>query len=1035
METAIRWSQNCTPSNRRFLHVDGAGRSLKLCRADRIADKGFQYHTLSEITKVPHFRAFDWSPQDEALVALGQPSGEVTVVNIQNRTQETFSLPLKNQRQCNAVAISAKGLLAIGLDKVRSDFSLNIWDLNHHSVPSPIQSPASAGPTVEPYCKLAHSEPITSIKFFRDQPNLVVAGVKGQWVRIYDLRDGHGNAALQFATRCVHNVAIDPLDENYLASCAPVNDATICVWDRRSGTGENSNLGYTSSSQTATGHAVLELKKITDAQGMIWSLRFSKTKRGCLGMMASTGHLKVFDMIKDDVSDSATEMLYVNQVQEIHRPHYDANYGRGEKERVVCFDFMNEDAPNGEPQMLAGSADGKLSTIALNAAGGPLAFSPKADFVRSLADRPGVIELESPTSYPSSDVASILSGIQTRINSQKEYFRTAKPFLKQRSDVENQILDMHGNALLASSLRSRQRCLAGYRLSPSKNRSLLAESPDLQQLWTWIEYARSASDAGAMTYNRLDLSYLGVHALWMDDVGPSPLQKRRVGQLSVGAPPISKTIEGLSKQSDFPPQKLCSTNFPANRRICLRVSGSALDPTELERKMEELERSNQHTKAAFIALLSSLTKRAAMVLRGNKQNQAQSQTNKMLAMAIAGMAQRQRKQHAQQKSPTRHESESSESDSESWTSTIDSMKTNIQDPYALAILSYTLSGSWSTVLSESQVPLKYRISAALRWLPDRELTEFISRQTREAVELGNIEGIVLTGLGTTPAVQLMENYIRRSGDVQTAVLSLAHAVPRYLDDQVAVDKYEAWREAYRQAMNAWDLKFERVKFDIDSSKLATSVNGMPAAKPHKQLSIVCEYCSQSIAHHPRPQDSLPARGENGLEGPSWHRTQRHPLAPEKAAATGTVCPKCGRHLPRCGVCDLWLGMPDPTYLKHGAETYASNKKAKETNGDTEHITNDEKMDGNAESSDIVGQYQKQKQRQRHMEEMMANFVTFCIHCNHGFHASHALEWFGPRSSFAAGNHTNGGLTGDSGRQQVRRRVCPVTECDCVCDRA
>lgn len=41
---------------------------------------------------------------------------------------------------------------------------------------------------VEPVKKLAASEPITSIKFFRDQPDTLVAGVKGQFVRVYDLR-------------------------------------------------------------------------------------------------------------------------------------------------------------------------------------------------------------------------------------------------------------------------------------------------------------------------------------------------------------------------------------------------------------------------------------------------------------------------------------------------------------------------------------------------------------------------------------------------------------------------------------------------------------------------------------------------------------------------------------------------------------------------------------------------------------------------------------------------------------------------------
>lgn len=1035
METAIRWSQNCSPSDRRLLYVDVAGRTLKLCNVDNIVGNGIQYHTISEVNRVPQFRAFDWSAQDEALVALGQPSGEVTVINIENKTQNLFPLPLKNQRQCNAVALNTQGLLAVGLDKVRSDYSLNVWDLNHRPILSPVQSPNSAGHTVEASWKFAHSEPITSIKFSGEQPSLVVAGVKGQWVRLYDLRESHNNAVLQFATRCVHNIAIDYRDENYLASCVPVNDATICVWDKRSGSSDGSyTLGYSSSGQTTVGQAALELKNAADAQGTIWSLRFSKTRRGHLGMMTSTGQLRIYDMVKDTASDGASELLQMNRLQDIHKPYYDATHGRGEKERVVSFDSMTENVRNGEPQILAIAANGELSVISPLAPGGPLSFSPRAALVRPLDDHPAVFEVESPSFDLSSDVAKTLHEMRSRIKSQKEYYRTARPFLKRRSDVSTDDLDLHGINLLGSSMVFRQRCISGYRFSAVKNKALLCDFPGLQQLWSWIEHARASSDAGEMTYNRLDLSYLGVHALWMDDVGSKPLEKRRVGQGTGGSPPIAKTIEGLSKQYDLPEQKMRQTAFAAHRRICLRVIGLALSWAELDRKIEVMLRSSQHTKAAFVALLSSSNRRAAEALRADKQNESQSGTNRMLAMAIAGMSRRQRRKHGQSDTADQRSSESpdSDSDSDSWTSTIESMRNNTSDPYALAILSFTLAGSWAAVINESRLPLKYRVGAALRWLPDHDLNDFISKQTGKAIAQGNIEGIVLTGLGSPGAVQLMENYIRCSGDVQTAVLALAHAVPRYVDNQAAVDKFEAWKETYRQVIMAWDLKFERVKFDIDSSKLCVGPAGVPATRPHKQLSVVCEYCSQPIAHHPRPPDALPSGGDSGMEVPTRHRTQRHPLTPEKAAAIGTICPKCGRHLPRCGVCDHWLGMPDPTYLRHGAEKYLTNKKATDTNGHLEDRIDQEKE---TQPLDSVGKYQEQKERQRHMEEVMANFVTFCIRCNHGFHAAHALEWFGPRSSFAKAGKGDRGRADDPEEPGIRRRVCPVVECDCVCDRA
>ena len=183
METAIRWSPWSTPADQRFLHVDVAGKSFRLCRVTGYVDqKRLLYRTLAMHTKVPSFRAFDWSPADESLIAVGQSSGEATLLHMRGDSEESFSFPVRNQRYCNAIAFSTHGLLAAGLDRVRNDFCLNVWDVNQRLLLG-----GSRG-FIEPLRKLASSEPITSIKFFREQPATLVTGVKGQYVRIYDLR-------------------------------------------------------------------------------------------------------------------------------------------------------------------------------------------------------------------------------------------------------------------------------------------------------------------------------------------------------------------------------------------------------------------------------------------------------------------------------------------------------------------------------------------------------------------------------------------------------------------------------------------------------------------------------------------------------------------------------------------------------------------------------------------------------------------------------------------------------------------------------
>lgn len=185
METAIRWSPWSTTAEQRFLYVDVIGKSFRLCRVTAFEEnkKILQYETLSTHAKVPAFRAFDWSPVNESLIAVGQSSGEATLLRMSEDSQESFSFPIRNQRYCNAVAFSTHGLLAAGLDRVRNDFCLNIWDVNQR-----LMLGGSTKGFAEPLRKLASSEPITSIKFFKDQPATLVTGVKGQFVRIYDLR-------------------------------------------------------------------------------------------------------------------------------------------------------------------------------------------------------------------------------------------------------------------------------------------------------------------------------------------------------------------------------------------------------------------------------------------------------------------------------------------------------------------------------------------------------------------------------------------------------------------------------------------------------------------------------------------------------------------------------------------------------------------------------------------------------------------------------------------------------------------------------
>ena len=198
---------------------------------------------------------------------------------------------------------------------------------------------------------------------------------------------------------------------------------------------------------------------------------------------------------------------------------------------------------------------------------------------------------------------------------------------------------------------------------------------------------------------------------------------------------------------------------------------------------------------------------------------------------------------------------------------------------------------------------------------------------------------------------------------------MSHTVPRFIADPANRTRFDAWRETYRRQMNSWKLHFDRARFDVESGKLAVTWNGRRLIKPPpQQISLICNYCTRPLSQ--RDGTESPPNQPAGPE--VVHLTAESPLGP--ASMAGTVCPKCGRHMPRCGVCSLWLGSPDPM-----SRASIAGDAAKGKNGGSP-------------------------------DDVMNRFVVFCINCNHGFHADHARDWF------------------------VKHRVCPVAECNCVCDR-
>ena len=355
----------------------------------------------------------------------------------------------------------------------------------------------------------------------------------------------------------------------------------------------------------------------------------------------------------------------------------------------------------------------------------------------------------------------------------------------------------------------------------------------------------------------------------------------------------------------------------------------------------------QETKAAALAIIHDQAKLAFEALRSGSVSSAQRE----LSLALAG-----------------HNKGVIDN---TWEETVRDIKHDLDDPYARAILALVSHGNWHTVLAETSLPLRDRLGIALMYLNDDELTQYITENTAECIQEGDIEGIVLTGL-TEQAVPLFENYIRKFSDLQTAILAMSFTCPSYFADPCV----DLWRQTYRSQLNSWGMFVPRVHFDVQSTKLSISIGGKPEIRPpSRQVSIRCNECDQALhrkSNHVLPPGSFDSFGA-------------HQGSIFGDAKSGTVCPKCARHMPKCVICMHWLGMPDP-----------------HSRGAVEEVKKKAESDKTAEV------------------DPLENFVTVCRRCWHMSHGAHSREWFEGRFN----ERTQKWLGGHD--------KCPAVGCDCTC---
>mmetsp|Transcript_8268 Transcript_8268/g.16762 ORF Transcript_8268/g.16762 Transcript_8268/m.16762 type:complete len:521 (-) Transcript_8268:1864-3426(-) len=158
------------------------------------------------------------------------------------------------------------------------------------------------------------------------------------------------------------------------------------------------------------------------------------------------------------------------------------------------------------------------------------------------------------------------------------------------------------------------------------------------------------------------------------------------------------------------------------------------------------------------------------------------------------------------------------------------------------------------------------------------------------VKEGHLAGLLLVRGDWDKCVMLLEQYIQRTGDIQTCAL-LAASLGAHRWCQYA----QGWLEDYRAQLDEWGLDLDRVKLDI-------SVHDKFGSEPAvREAQACCTYCRRPLTfcskEESKPEDATPAekaRAEKArAEKPKIIRRIRD-----------YQCPLCTRRMPKCGVCQI-----------------------------------------------------------------------------------------------------------------------------------
>ncbi|KAH3662322.1 hypothetical protein OGAPHI_005573 [Ogataea philodendri] len=931
---AVGWNVG---AEERFLGVSPTGETVAIYQTNKDAESA-----EDEIKKVYDRGGFDtiqclqYSKETPGLTGIGQLDGSAHVFDITMPQSSVVTLKPRQSRSCNAISFGENGLVALGYDRGRQDHSVQIWDLQSYSR-------TGKNDVGQPINSFVPNESVSSLSFCGN--NNIISG-SYKLLREFDVRSNQ--PVYQLGTKCTLHVNVDPFNPHFFASAS--EDGSLAIWDRRK-LGEMSQVPQIQGMGSINEGPLLMFNKLLSDQRKSGGspYRYSTVNQGELGALFDGDLVRRWkiglvpplesevarfeSMVARSRSEGTlvaavakpSDSLFISRVNDV----------RTKYERVISFDYSPSlDSPQG------------IDLVCMRQSGSLYMMNVVESFTSTDFDSFNDLTFSGPQGTCSKMVQDIVDEEpQVRRNSKDKSVDSpdsSESTSEDQSDKDDEPEDedddespfedirdsmgLKSETLLENDICStiRRRALLNYgadadsNITILENMSWLETTLQLRNAWKWISISYDLVSSGKMISGNFDFGYLGILGIWHMEEGFSE-QNRYNGTGNFTSKELFTAAKNMINRRNLETKTLAApligfeggNRKEIHRRLAMHVIGWDFSASELENKYESLIAKEHYERAAGWAVFHGDIGRAIEILGSSKK-----ESYRIMSTAIAGYFAFKDSQM-----------------NTTWKDQCRKLASDLEDPYLRVIFAYVADGNWWDVLDDTFLPLREKLGVALRFLPDNELDIYLTRLAESVINRGEIEGIILTGV-TAKGIDLLQSFVDRTSDVQSACLIASYGCPKYFNDQ----RVEDWVESYRYLLNSWNLFHVRAKFDVARTKLSKRMNGQVQTKPvARQVFLQCTNCHKNISQKRKPVPNF-----------------KSGMALQKELPLHT-CPHCGHPLPRCAICLITQGIAIP-----------------------KEVT---RVDNGTANDNLT------------LETQFKEWFSFCLSCNHGMHAGHAEEWF------------------------------------------